>query len=66
MRGASKEEKAIPVPTVDGLLLAHHEERHNKICEEVPQLPSTGQPDSHSPVEFTQHGHPMAFLHLGA
>ena len=66
MQGALREEKAIPMPTTDGLLLAHHEERNSRICEEMPHLPSIGQPDSHSPVEFTQHGYPMAFPHMGA
>ena len=50
----------------DRLLLAHHEEGHNRICEEMSQLQSTSQPDSHSPTELTQHDHPMALPHLGA
>ena len=47
------EEKAVQMPATNGLLLAHYEERYNRICEKVPQLPSTGQPDSHSSVELT-------------
>ena len=66
MRGASREEKAILVPAINGLLLAYHEERHNKICEEMPQLPSTGQPDSHLLAELAQLGHSMVLPHLGA
>ena len=66
MRGASKEEKAIPVLVVDRLLLAYHEERHSRIREEVPQLPSTSQFNPHSPTEFTQHRHPMVLPQLGA
>ena len=29
-------EMAIPVPVANGLLLAHHKERLNRICEEMP------------------------------
>ena len=36
MRGAPKEEKVVQMPTADGLLLAHYEKRHNRICEELP------------------------------
>ena len=53
------------MPATNGLLLAHHKERHGKICKKLPQLPSTGQLDSQSFVELTQHGHPMALPHLG-
>ena len=53
MKGAPREEKAIIVSATDGLLLAHYEEKHSRICEEMPQLPSTGQLDSHSPTKFT-------------
>ena len=42
MRKALREEKAILVPTADGLLMTHYKERHSRIREEVPQLPSTG------------------------
>ena len=49
---ASREEKAILVSAIDGLLLAYYEERHSRIHEEVPQLLSTGKPDSHSPAKF--------------
>ena len=67
MLGASREEEeVVQMPTIDGLLLAYHEEVHNRICEEVSQLPSTSQPDSYSPMELTQHGHPMALPHLRA
>ena len=41
MWGAPREEKVIQMPTTDGLLLAHHEKRHNRICEKMSQLPST-------------------------
>ena len=47
--------------TVYGLLLAYHEERHDRICKKMPQLPSTGQLDSHLSTKLTQHGHPMPF-----
>ena len=33
MQKAPRKEKAILVYAVDGLLLAHYEERYNKICE---------------------------------
>ena len=33
---ASREEKAILVSAIDGLLLAYYEERHSRIHEEVP------------------------------
>ena len=66
MKGAPREEKAIIVSATDGLLLAHYEEKHSRICEEMPQLPSTSQLYSHSPIELTQHGHPIALPHLGA
>ena len=64
--GAPREEKFIQMPAVDRLLLAHHEEGHNRIYEEMSQLQSTSQPDSHSPTELTQHDHLMALPHLGA
>jgi len=31
MQGTSREEEAVPVHLADGLLLAHYEERRNKI-----------------------------------
>ena len=65
MWGAPREEKVIQMPVIDGLLLVYHEKRHNRICEEMQQLPSTSQLDSHLPVELAQHGHPMALPHLG-
>ena len=37
-----------------------------EFVKKMPQLPSTGQLDSHSSIELTQHGHPMALPHLGA
>ena len=40
MRRAPREEEAISVYAADELLLAHYEERYNRICEEMPQLPS--------------------------
>jgi len=52
MWAASREEKAISISTADGLLLVHYEERHNRIQEEMTQLPSAVQPDSHSPTKF--------------
>ena len=66
MWGTPGEKKAVQMPTTNGLLLAHHEERHDKICKKMPQLPSTGQLDLHLSAELTQHGYPMAFPHLGA
>ena len=53
MWGTLGEEKALQMPATDGLLLAHHEKRYDKICEKVPQLPSASQLDSHSSAEFT-------------
>ena len=64
--GTPGEEKAIQVLATNGLLLAHHEERQDRICKKMPQLPSIGQLDSHSSAELTQHGHPMALPYLGA
>ena len=52
MQGAQKEEKAISVSIADGLLLVHYKERHSRIREEMTQLPSAVQPDSHSPIKF--------------
>ena len=66
MWGAPRKEKFVQMLATDGLLLAHHEEGHRRICEEMPQLPSTSQLYSHSPIELTQHGHPIALPHLGA
>ena len=37
-----------------------------EFVKKMPQLPSTGQLDSHSSTKLTQHGHPMALPHLGA
>ena len=49
MWGASREEKTLQMPAVNGLLLAYREERYGKICEKMPQLPSASQLDSHPP-----------------
>ena len=57
MKGAPREEKAIIVSATYGLLLAHYEEKHSRICEEMSQLPSTGQLDSHSPTEVSSRDH---------
>ena len=57
MKGAPREEKVIIVSATYGLLLAHYEEKHSRICEEMPQLPSTGQLDSHSPTEVSSQDH---------
>ena len=51
--GATGKEKALQMPATNGLLLAYHEKRYDKICEKVPQLPSASQLDSHSLVELT-------------
>ena len=40
--GAPGEEKAVHMPATNGLLLAYHEERYDKIRKKMPQLPSTG------------------------
>ena len=40
------------MPAVDGLLLAYYEKKHNRIYEEMPQLPSTNQLDSHLPIKL--------------
>ena len=66
MWGTPGKEKVVHMSTINGLLLAYHEERHGKIYKKMPQLPSTGQLDSHSSTKLTQHGHPMALQHLGA
>ena len=64
--GTPREEKVVQMLATNGLLLAHHEERYSRICEKMPQLPRTSQLDSHSSVELTQHGYPMALPHLEA
>ena len=51
--GVLREEKSIQIPARNGLLLAHLEERYSRICEKLPQLPNTSQPDSHSSIELT-------------
>ena len=51
--GTLGEEKVVQMPATNGLLLAHHEERYNIICEIMPQLPSVSQPDSHLFAELT-------------
>ena len=66
MQRALRKEKVILVYAKDALLLAHYEEVHGKICEEMPWLPSTGQLDPHPPTKPTQHGRPMALPYLGA
>ena len=66
MRKALRKEKVISVYAKDGLLLAHYKEGHNRIREEMTQLPSTGQLDPHPPIKPTQHGHPMALPYLRA
>ena len=51
--GTPGEEKVVQMPAANGLLLAYHEKRYSRICEKMPQLPSTGQPDSHSSAGLT-------------
>ena len=53
MWGISGEEKTLQMPVTDGLLLAYHEKRYGRICEEVPQLSSVSQLDSYPSAEFT-------------
>ena len=50
---ALREEKAASVYVADELLLAHYEEGYDRICEEMPQPPSTSQPDSRPPTKLT-------------
>ena len=50
--GAPGEEKALQMSATNGLLLAYHEERYGRICEEMPQLPNASQLDSHSPAKL--------------
>ena len=50
---ALREEKAASVYVADELLLAHYEEGYDRICEEMPQLPSVSQPDSRPPTKLT-------------
>ena len=52
MRRAPREEEAILVYAADGSLLAHYEERYNKIYEDLPQLSGVSKPNSHSPIKF--------------
>ena len=66
MRRALREEKVLSVYVTDRLLLAHYEEGYNRICEEMPQLPSVGQLDSYPPTKLIEHGHPMTLPYLGA
>ena len=53
--GAPGEEKAVQMPDTNELLLAHHEERHGKICKKNATAAkySTGQLDLHSSAELT-------------
>ena len=51
--GVLGEEKSVQMPATNGLLLAHLKERYNRICEKMPQLPNTSQPDSHSSTKLT-------------
>ena len=53
MWGTPGEEKVLQMPATDGLLLAYHEKRYGRICENMPQLSSTSQLDSHPSIEFT-------------
>jgi len=34
--GSTRERKSYTNAATDGLLLAHHEERHSRICEKIP------------------------------
>ena len=52
MWGTPGEEKALQMPAVDGLLLAYHEKRYDRIYKKVPQLSSTSQLDSYPSTEF--------------
>ena len=62
----SGEEKALQMPTANGLLRAYHEERCGIICKKMSQLPNTSQFDPHPSAKFAWHGHTMALPHLGA
>ena len=62
----SGEEKALQMPTADGLLLANHEERCGRICKEVSQLSGTSQLNPYPSTRLAHHGHLMALSHLGA
>ena len=53
MWGTLGETKVIQMAVANGLLLAYNEERYSRICEKMPQLSSTSQPDSHSSAELT-------------
>ena len=53
MWGTPGEEKALPMPVADGLLLACRKKRYGRICEKMSQLSSISQLDSHPFAEFT-------------
>ena len=49
---ALRKEGTVPVHTVDGPLLAHYEVGCSRICEKVPQLPSTSQFHPYLPTKL--------------
>ena len=59
-------EEAISLHIADGLQLAHYKKGCNRICKEVPQLPSASQFDLYPSTKLTEHGHPIILPHLGA
>jgi len=54
-----RKKKAIPMHLTDGKLLAPYKNGRSRMCKKMPRLPSVSQFD-------VEHGHPIAFPHLGA
>lgn len=66
MRGTIREEEAVAMHPVDGLLLTHYEEGSIIICKEISWLSGASQSDPHPLEELIKHGYPMAIPHVGA
>ena len=66
MRRPPGKEEAVPVHTVDELLLAHYEKGCNRICKEMTWLASASKFDLYPSTKLAEHGHSMTLPHLGA
>lgn len=64
MWGTLRKEKAIQMHLANWILLAQHEERCGRICEEVPWVLGTNISNPHSSPKFTEYGYPMAIPHM--
>lgn len=61
----SRKKEVIPTYPTEGILLATHEERCNRISEEMPRMLDARKLDPYPSIKPKKHGNPMAIPHLG-